>query len=212
MVYNENMGTIIYRMCTQRGFTLIELLIVIAIVSILAVVVVLVLNPSELLRQSRDSSRISDLTNLKHAILLYLTDNPSGTLASSTINYGACYLSTVSGNGTTSLNCGMFTNTYAAAASTTKVLYKKIDSTGWIPIDFRLSIGAPLGNLPADPINNAQYYYAYAATTTGGKFFEIDASLESQKYSFNGSKDVESTDGGNSTGTFEAGNIPALSL
>ena len=51
-----------------KGFTLLELLIVIGILAILAGVVVLVLNPAELLRQARDSQRISDLSTMRSAI------------------------------------------------------------------------------------------------------------------------------------------------
>ena len=48
----------------KKGFTLIELLIVIAILAVLGVTVTLVLNPAELLRQGRDSTRISDLSSI----------------------------------------------------------------------------------------------------------------------------------------------------
>ena len=44
----------------KKGFTLVELLIVIGIVAILATIVVLVINPVELLKESRDSRRLSD--------------------------------------------------------------------------------------------------------------------------------------------------------
>ncbi|MBI5221157.1 MAG: prepilin-type N-terminal cleavage/methylation domain-containing protein, partial [Candidatus Liptonbacteria bacterium] len=37
-----------------KGFTLIELLVVIAIIAILAAVVILTLNPGQLLKQARD--------------------------------------------------------------------------------------------------------------------------------------------------------------
>ena len=59
---------------TKKGFTLIELLVVIAIIAILSVVVVLTLNPAEMLRRSRDSNRASDLSIIKTAIGLYLAD------------------------------------------------------------------------------------------------------------------------------------------
>ncbi|MBI2888821.1 MAG: prepilin-type N-terminal cleavage/methylation domain-containing protein, partial [Candidatus Liptonbacteria bacterium] len=49
----------------EKGFTLIELLVVIAIVAILAVVLILTLNPAQILAQSRDSTRISDLNTVK---------------------------------------------------------------------------------------------------------------------------------------------------
>ena len=57
----------------NSGFTLLELLIVIAIIAVLSVALVIVLNPAEALRKSRDAQRISDLTTLKKAIGLYLT-------------------------------------------------------------------------------------------------------------------------------------------
>jgi prepilin-type N-terminal cleavage/methylation domain-containing protein len=198
----------------KKGFTLIELLVVIAIIAILSVVVILTLNPAELLRQSRDSGRVSDLATLKSAVSLYLVDTSNPNIASSTFGYSACYLSSISGNGTTTANCGTFTNTYSSGdASTTSALYKKNNSQGWLPVDFsKLSYGSPLGALPADPINNATNYYAYAATSTVGYYFELDTFMESKKYSASGTADVVSTDGGNNNSILEVGNQPGLTL
>src|SRR5271156_4496627 len=58
----------------KRGFTLIELLVVIAIIAILSVVVILTLNPSALLRQARDSNRVSDFATFKSSIGLCSAD------------------------------------------------------------------------------------------------------------------------------------------
>lgn len=197
----------------SKGFTLIELLVVIAIIAILAVVVVLTLNPAELLRQSRDSNRISDFATLKSALSLYLVDSTSPNLASTTFGYGSCYLSSTSGNGTTTAKCGTFTNTYTSNVSTTSSLYRGVSGTGWIPVNFSgISEGTPFSSLPVDPVNNSQNYYAYAATTTGGYLFELDTFMESKKYGYNGTNDVVSGDGGNSTSTYEVGNAPGLSL
>lgn len=200
---------------SKKGFTLIELLIVIAIIAILAVIVVLTLNPAELLRQSRDSNRVSDFATLKSAISLYVVDNAIPNLASTTLGYGACYLSTTQGNGTTTAKCGVFTNTYPSGnSSTTSVLYRKNDSTGWLPVNFsQLSYGSPLSVLPVDPTNNANYYYAYAATTTAsGYYFELDAFMESKKYNASGTNDVVSTDGGDNNAAYEVGSQPKLNL
>ena len=57
-----------------KGFTLIELLIVITILAILATAVALVLNPAELLKQGRDSTRLSDLAVIQSALALYVAD------------------------------------------------------------------------------------------------------------------------------------------
>jgi prepilin-type N-terminal cleavage/methylation domain-containing protein len=199
----------------KKGFTLIELLVVIAIIAILAVVVILTLNPAELLRQSRDSQRVSDLSTLKSAVSLYLVDSTTNTsIATSSFGYAACYVSSLSGLGTTTANCGVFTNTYTPnEVSTTAALYRKNTGQGWLPVNFsQISYGSPLGVLPVDPINNGTDYYAYAATTTGGYYFEIDAFMESKKYSASGTADVVSTDGGNSNSIFEIGNESGLNL
>src|ERR1700735_5458636 len=63
----------------RSGFTLIELLVVIAIIAILSVVVVLTLNPAELLRQARDSNRVSDFATIKSAMGLYGADVATST-------------------------------------------------------------------------------------------------------------------------------------
>src|SRR5712691_11704897 len=59
---------------SHSAFTLIELLIVIAIIAVLAVVVILTLSPAELLRQARDSNRLSDMDTITKAISLYTLD------------------------------------------------------------------------------------------------------------------------------------------
>ncbi len=190
----------------RKGFTLIELLVVIAIIAILAVVVILTLNPAELLRQSRDSQRISDISTLKNAIGYYMTDTTSPNLASSSFGYGACYLSTLSGKGTVSSSCGVFVSTYSTDVSTTNALYRLNNSQGWLPVNFsQITFGSPISSLPVDPTNNASYYYAYAATTTGGNLYEIDAFIESKKFNTSGTNDVVSTDGGDNTSTLEGG-------
>lgn len=189
----------------KRGFTLIELLVVIAIIAILSVVVILTLNPTELLRQARDSDRISDLSTMRTALSLYLSTVSSVGLASSSFGYGACYLSTTSGNGTTSAYCGVFINTGATLdVSSSAATYRKTDSTGWLPVNFlQINGGTPFGSLPVDPINNASYYYAYAATSTGA--FEIATFIESKKYGPGGSNSVVTTGS-----IYESGSTQAL--
>jgi type IV pilus assembly protein PilA len=198
----------------RKGFTLVELLVVIAIIAVLSVVVVLTLNPTELLRQSRDSQRISDFATLKSAINLYLFDATSTNLASSSFGYNACYLSTTQGNGTTTAKCGVFSKTYANIASTTSANYRLNNSSGWLPVNFsQITFGTPLGTLPVDPTNNASYYYAYAATSTGNAtYFQLDTFMESKKYNASGTNDVVSTDGGTNNAAFEVGTQPTLNL
>ncbi len=74
------------------GFTLIELLIVIAILGILAVVMLVVMNPGERQAQARDTGRISSVTQLGRALQSYYTlksTYPSaGTWAIDLVNSG----------------------------------------------------------------------------------------------------------------------------
>jgi len=61
----------------KNSFTLIELLVTIAILAVLAIAVVLVINPQELIKQGRDSTRLTDLGNINKALGLLLVDCPS---------------------------------------------------------------------------------------------------------------------------------------
>jgi prepilin-type N-terminal cleavage/methylation domain-containing protein len=196
----------------KRGFTLIELLIVVAVLAVLSVVVILVLNPAELLKQSRDSRRITDLATIKKVLSLYLVQVKTPTLTKCST---CCYTSTTS---TISATCGGRHNTTAQASSPTPTL---IDGTGWVggngtgppygPDITAISSGSPISHWPLDPINNTTYFYSYVANTSTD-MFEIDAKMESVKYSFGGPKDVESTDGGSSSTVYEVGTAPSLNL
>ena len=179
---------------SAKGFTLIELLVVIAIVAILAVVVILTLNPAELLRQARDSNRVSDMATLRSAIAVYLADVTSPSI---TADNSTCYMSATS----SSANCN---GNFATGRTSTSSTSRATDGTGWIPIDFTdISSGSPLGTLPADPTNSGANVYSYAASSTE-LTFEINAQLESTKYT-NASTGLEATDGGSSTTVYEVG-------
>lgn len=187
----------------RRGFTLIELLIVIAIIAILAVAAVLVLNPAQLLKEGRDSTRMSDLSTLNSAIALYLADvNTLSLTATST-----CGRASFSGGGIPISDSATTTCSFNIS--------QKVDGTGWIPINFEsMTSGQPLTKLPVDPLgvnasnvctgtNNACMYY-YRATSTTVRYL-LGANMESIKYSKNGSRDVESTDGGSVSEWYEVG-------
>jgi len=183
----------------QKGFTLIELLVVIAIIAILSVVVILTLSPAELVKQARDSNRISDLNMIKSAISLFLAD----TASSSVGLYANCYVDVQGANGTTT--CGFAFNAGATAVASSATP-RAVDSTGWIPIRFTaISSGAPFGNLPVDPLDNDKiHFYAYHASSTVSSF-KLAANMESVKYSAGGSKDVVGPDGGPKTTVYEVG-------
>jgi prepilin-type N-terminal cleavage/methylation domain-containing protein len=171
----------------NKGFTLIELLIVIAILAVLAVAVVVVLNPAELLKQARDSNRISDLASIDKALALYFYDAaPTSYSATTTCTVGIVFP-------------GGAVSSCVLNASTT------ITGTGWVAVDLTdISSDSPLSRLPLDPVNNSDNYYAFKGSSTVGKF-EVNANMESTKYSNGGSSDVESNDGGDLSTWYEVG-------
>jgi prepilin-type N-terminal cleavage/methylation domain-containing protein len=183
---------------TQKGFTLIELLVVIAIVAVLSVVVILTLNPAELLKQARDSNRISDMSTMKNAIAQYLADGQT-VLAP---DYTLCWMTV-----TATANCG---GTFSAAYTATTTASTDVGGTGWVPVNFNvMTTRSPLNKLPLDPINNASYFYAYGASSSNNGFKTI-ANMESTKYAQSGGGDIESTDGGSVPGVYEAGSNLSL--
>ncbi|MFH0806485.1 MAG: prepilin-type N-terminal cleavage/methylation domain-containing protein [Candidatus Brennerbacteria bacterium] len=186
-----------------KGFTLIELLVVIAILAVLAVAVVLVLNPAELIKQARDSTRVSDLAALNSAIALYLADVASPVIGTTATGFCTSGASTK--------------GTQVCTQSSSTV----VTNAGWVPINFgSISSGSPLSRLPMDPNNGSTncgstldacfYQYLFASSTLT---FELDASMESAKYA-NVSTGMEraDADGGNNANAYEVGNDPGLDL
>lgn len=212
-----------------QGFTLLELLIVIAIIAILSVILVLVLNPAETLKKSRDAQRISDLNTLKTALSLVVTASTTPYLSAGNtdcLNGGssaAIYYSNESAGASCNTNVtegadanGTFDGTdfcenrAAGAASS-------IDGSGWVPVNFAwLPGGAPISNLPLDPTNSVatlatpsstDLVYRYACQSTGGTkpsyVFEFNAGLESVAYTSDDNKLTK--DGGDNTAYYEVG-------
>lgn len=193
----------------RASFTLIELLIVIAVIAVLATVVILTLNPADMLRRSRDANRLSDFNTLKQAIAMYQEDVGVSLGASSTL-----YISVPDPLATSSLGdqcqgLGLSTSsipsgwTYHCAGAQ---WYKNVDGTGWIPVDFQSSsFGSPIGTLPVDPVNTTSsgLYYTYVGS---GDQYELTALMESGKYAT-----YEVNDGGLDPAMYEVGTNLTLS-
>ncbi len=201
----------------EKGFTLIELLVVIAILAVLATAVVLILNPAELLKQGRDSNRLSDLASLNSALNLYNSDVSLAVGVSwPTASVADCTA----------------TGTFAGAVSTACNYVSSSTNVGggWVGWDGTesyinlnlISSGSPLAGLPLDPnngspscldgssINNAVCQYIFVASSTPGKY-EIGALMESQKYGNpTNSTAVVNRDGGVDANVFEVGSEPGL--
>ena len=182
---------------TKKGFTLIELLVVIAILAVLATAVVIILNPAQLVKQGRDSTRISDLAALHSALALYLSEVQGLTTWTP---YTYC-----TATSTITLPVGFSSCTISASTV--------VNGNGWVPVNFnQISSGSPLSRLPLDPVNDGSYFYAFKSSST--LLYELDARMESNKYGPGGVGDIvsNSKDGGNDAGWYEIGNAPGLNL
>jgi len=184
------------------AFTLIELLIVIAVLGILAAGIILVLNPVELLNRAQDGKRVTDLSSIHSALLLY--EVGEGTVFG---NANTVYISLPDD---TSSTCATHTSlpslpspwNYACVMDADLI---KIDGTGWVPVPFSsISSGPPFARLPIDPENSASegLYYAYV---TGGSW-ALTGLLESERELAS----AAAGDGGTDDGRFEVGTDLAL--
>jgi len=199
----------IYRVA---GFTLIELLIVIAIVSVLSVVVIVALNPVEILKQGRDSNRLAELNSIDRAVGILAVYVPTPYMGDQNTIYVSLPDMTLTGAvGSQTSTCPTMGFplpppgfSYRCTASS---LFKKINGQGWIPIDFtQIKSGSPLASLPADPVNttSSDNYYLYVPGIGGT--YATAAMLESDKYlKANAAKDA-----GTDPGRFERGNNLSL--
>jgi len=134
------------------AFTLIELLVVIGIIAILMVTVVIVMNPGQLLAQSRDSNRLSDIASIDTSLRLASIDSLSfGSANTVYISIPDNMATTTAGDQCQGLGLPSLPATYSyhCAASST---YRSTNGTGWIPVNMtQISQGTPLSQLPIEP-------------------------------------------------------------
>ena len=161
----------------MRGFTLVELLVVIAIIGVLASVIVLIINPLELMKRSKDTTRLKDLDNISSVINISMQE---GSLSPSSIVSILCKESG-------SYPCTGRSNTGSRVT----------DGTGWIKADLASNNAVKFPTLPIDPVNNNEYHYTYCADSDK---WEINAILESDSL-----KAKMAQDGGNAYDKYEVG-------
>jgi type II secretory pathway pseudopilin PulG len=187
------------------SFTLVELLVVIGILAILTAAVVIVLNPAELLKQSRDSKRTTDLAAVNNALKLLLTQNPDVSLGNaSTVYVSLADASLAAGATSTCPSLGLPALPsgwkYQCVSAANLI---KTDGTGWIPVNFA-SGASQLPALPIDPqnVSSTGLYYTYASAN--GRW-ELDFFFESAKRQAAGQND-----GGDYDDRYEIGSNVAI--
>lgn len=163
---------------TARGFTLVELLVVIAIIAILAAVVVLIINPLELMKRSRDAVRFTDLAQLQSAINVAVQESTQST------QYLAC-------NGVVGACSGKSTDSGGDRTARAK------DGTGWVKINLGAQQSVSVPTLPIDPTNSTALHYTYCGN---GEKWMILTVLESDQQ-----KGKMFTDGGLLDTQYEVG-------
>jgi len=149
-------------------------------------------NDPELLKQTRDSQRISDLSTLKSLVQLYLADVSVPKLGCADVKtvYSSAKIEPPSG--------------WKAGAN---MGGGHVDGTGWLPIDFtKISSGAPLKELLIDPVNDSNQHLVYLFACDPKTYsYEFNAVFESGKFNRNGESDLVSTDSGNNPDVYEIG-------
>ncbi len=189
----------------KKGFTLIEVLVVIAIVATISVILILVLNPIEYLRQARDAQRLHDAVLINQAINFYKYNVAvaGGTPDLDGPNYSEACAGQPSSTLFVSVPQG---GEQSPAPPPNDWEYNRVpqsslnyvNGSGWLPIDFSGTVGIQaLAQLPVDPINtfSSGYYYTY---TCGS--YELDMRFESGSY-----QKIAQNDGGDDADVYETG-------
>ncbi|MCX7996895.1 MAG: type II secretion system GspH family protein [Patescibacteria group bacterium] len=146
------------------AFTLVELLIVIGIISVLAVALLITINPTEAQRRARDSQRLRDLNSIQ-------------TMAESWINEGRaefCQLGCSSNNGTT---------------ATTRTAAQACRSGHWMTDtdDGLINLCDFLKTVPVDPANAL---IRSCINSASGTITRVDCSMRYEFAMINGAYEI----------------------
>lgn len=142
---------------------------------------------------------------MKSGVAFYLASVATPLIGTSTWCYQGTAQASDSVNG-----CGWYfvsaSGTTTTAAGFMSSTNRSINGTGWIPINFTAITagGSPISQLPIDPVNTGNNFYAYEASSTG-LVFKMATQMESSKYGASGTNDVVSTDGGINATMYEQG-------
>jgi type IV pilus assembly protein PilA len=148
----------------RRGFTLIELLIVMAIISIIAAVVFVALDPLRRFRDSRDAARWTDVSALVSAIKIDQVDNGGAYMAPITAMTDNTVYMIIDGTKPAALNCDA---SNAACGIDVAGPSNCVDLSGLVTDGY-------LGKVPASP-NGAGDWGGVAANKLSGYTIEKSA-------------------------------------
>ncbi|KKR45055.1 MAG: hypothetical protein UT82_C0038G0011 [Parcubacteria group bacterium GW2011_GWB1_40_14] len=196
----------------KRGFTLIELLVTITVLAILVTIIVVLVDPAEIFRKTRDARRMADLASIREA-LTFASVNSGGTFDLDGANSGTCSDEAAK---TIYVSVPLDVSLHAAPSGwvwrqVAKNSIALVNGSGWISANFTGAAGgSPIFNLPVDPRNTSstnsgqRFFYSYACRRGDGKI-EINARFESADIGPGGQDDKSIIDGGDVDTVYELG-------
>ena len=155
------------------------------------------LSTSDLMAESRDSNRVSDIAMLKSLIGLYAADGGTFSACKSKTLYASAPITPPAG--------------WQVGANAGKTA---VDGSGWLPFDFAsIQAGSPFRELPLDPVNDPSKGLVYVmACDPSSQSFKFEAGMESSAYNQGGSEDMVSTDGGIDPNLYENGSNLSIDI
>lgn len=173
-----------------NAFTILELLVVIGLIVLLAITLLVLLNPAEAQKRNRDAKRLRDVTTLQTVVSQYLEDgNTFGTNCTTTT---PC--SSLAAGNTDNVSAKAVAENWLGGTSADLSTY-----TQTVPVDPVNGTGTCITGA-GTPSNACSIYYRVAVS---GRNYEINVRMESKA----DEKRVLG-DGGDSTQWFELFNGP----
>ena len=178
----------------KKAFTIIEILIVVGIISILAVALLVLVNPAEAQRRTRDTKRLKDVQFIESVVKQYLDDGGTGFADNSVCTTtNMCYSRYNAAIGTDdTVPCGAANYNWIGEANLDLCNYARA-----IPVDpSNIDNATCVDDSETNDISTS--CYLYYAVVVNGTNYEIGARQESTA-----NIDNVTGDGGNSDTWYE---------